>query len=227
MISLQTFGIDISRYSGQVDWTKVVANVNPRFVFVCAAYVEADKTNPKKIDANADPMFPIYWPDLLPLKIPRGAYVLCHPLADPAVTTDTFFKAYTPQPGDLLPTLDIEDIWDNSCGLSAPARISLIQTMVDSISKRINGQKPLIYTKTRVWNDLTNPMQFASCPLWIMNYETMPTPLNLPPTWQTFAFWQYAQNVDIQNIGIDDYDPDLFNGSEAELKNFTIQKVTA
>jgi GH25 family lysozyme M1 (1,4-beta-N-acetylmuramidase) len=47
----------------------------------------------------------------------------------------------------------------------------------------------------------------------------------MPPTWPAFAFWQYAQNLLVDGIA-GDYDPNLFNGPEADLKKYVIQKVT-
>jgi GH25 family lysozyme M1 (1,4-beta-N-acetylmuramidase) len=232
MTCLQTFGMDISSYSKQIDWPQVVAQLNPRFVFARASYMKerpkANPTDPSIADPFSDACFPQYWQALGQYKIPRGAYVFCHPWADPGATTDQFFKDYTPVPGDLLPTLDIEDIWDSDSGVAQNQRVAFIQTMVDNVAKRICGQMPMIYTKTRVWNDLGDPKQFAKCPLWILNYQTLPTTENMPTaTWPTFAFWQYAENLVLDKVIGGDYDPNLFNGSEAELKNYVIQKVTA
>lgn len=221
MADLQTYGIDISSYSKQIDWAKVVTNLNPRFVLARATHMTGDATDPYE-----DTLFSNYWSAMAAHGLLRGAYAFCHPLADAKATTDKFFDVYKPQPGDLVPALDIEDIWDNSCPVPVQARIGLIKTMVDAVSSRIGGQKPMIYTKTRVWNDLGNPAQFANCPLWILNYQTMPTALNMPPTWPAFAFWQYAQNLLVDGIE-GDYDPNLFNGPEADLKKYVIQKVTA
>jgi GH25 family lysozyme M1 (1,4-beta-N-acetylmuramidase) len=153
----------------QIDWAKVITNLNPRFVLARATHMTGDATDPYE-----DTLFSSYWAALAAHGLLRGAYVFCHPLADAKATTDRFFDVYKPQPGDLVPALDIEDIWDNSSTVPVQARIGLIKTMVDAVSSCIGGQKPMIYTKTRVWNDLGNPAQFANCPLWILNYQTMP-----------------------------------------------------
>lgn len=228
MTNLQTYGIDISSYSLAVDWTKVVATLNPRFVFARAYHMgpTADAA-----DSYADTRFAEYWSALATAKLTRGAYLFCHPKADAATSISNFYSAYTPKAGDLVPTLDIEDIYDNSCGVPVNQRIAQIASMIGLVSAKIGGQKPIIYTKKRVWNDLGNPNQFADCPLWVMNYLTMPTALNMPKSWPAFAFWQYAENLKSDpkdfDIGIGgDYDPNLYNGSEADLKKLQIQKVT-
>jgi lysozyme len=211
MLNLQTYGIDISSYSKDVDWTKVAKNLNPRFVFARAFHM--DETAEKTV---ADPRFAEYWTAMAALHVPRGAYLFCHPKTDAADSIAKFFSVYTPKAGDLLPVLDIEDIYDDSCGVPVAQRIAQIAKMIALVSAKIGGQKPIIYTKRRVWNDLGNPNQFADCPLWVLNYWTLPTAANLPQSWPTFAFWQYAENITIDGIE-GDYDPNLFNGTEADL----------
>jgi GH25 family lysozyme M1 (1,4-beta-N-acetylmuramidase) len=220
MICLQTFGIDISSYSGDPDWNKVVATLNPRFVFARAYHLDENSAKDR-----ADPKFAAYWTKLAELRLPRGAYLFCHPKIDASISIQKFFSVYKPQAGDLLPTLDIEDIYDNSSAVPLQKRIQQVEKMIQLVAARIGGQKPMIYTKTRVWNDLGNPPQFADCPLWVLNYNTLPTPQNQPATWPTFAFWQYGENLKVKHV-IDDYDPNLFNGSEAELSNYLIRNVT-
>jgi len=229
VVNLQTFGIDISSYSLNIDWKRVTESLNPRFVFVRASYMKerakANPGDPSVADPNSDSLFTEYWKALAPLKIARGAYVFCHPWGDPDVTTRQFFSDYTPQAGDLLPTIDIEDVWDSSCGVPQTTRIALIKSLVDNVAKRVGGQKPIIYTKTRVWTDLGNPKQFSDCPLWILNYQALPSGQNMPSAWQKLTFWQYAENLKVDGVG-GDYDPDLFNGAETDLKSYCIQKVT-
>jgi GH25 family lysozyme M1 (1,4-beta-N-acetylmuramidase) len=220
-INLQTYGIDVSSYSLDVDWTKVVANLNPRFIFARAYHMAETAA-----ECYADSKFANdYWPSLGKLKLPRGAYLFCHPKADAADSIERFFSVYKPQSGDLVPTLDIEDIYDSSCGVPLQDRIAQISTMIELVAKKMGGQKPIIYTKKRVWNELGNPAQFADCPLWVLNYQTMPTPLNMPQTWPTFAFWQYAENIkNVDGIG-GDFDPNLFNGPESDLAKYFIKHV--
>jgi GH25 family lysozyme M1 (1,4-beta-N-acetylmuramidase) len=222
MNCLQTFGIDISSYSKDIDWQKTIANLNPRFVFARAYHVDATPEGSYEDQKFATD----YWPALAQLGLPRGAYLFCHPKADAADSIQKFFNVYKPRVGDLLPTLDIEDIYDNSSGVPVQKRIAQIDAMVQLVSAKIGGQKPMIYTKKRVWDDLGNPRQFADCPLWVLNYKTMPTVLNMPATWPAFTFWQYAENLKVDGIG-GDYDPDLFNGTEGELGNYAIKRVIA
>ena len=219
MLNLQTFGIDISSYSGDIDWIKLVSIINPRFVFARAYHM-----GPVPEKSYADERFANdYWPQLGQLNLRRGAYLFCDPKADAQDSITKFFAVYKPQKGDLVPTLDIEDNYDSSSGVPLPKRIAQIDKMIQLVAQRIGGQKPILYTKKRIWNELGNPKQFSDCPLWVLNYYTMPTPQNMPETWPAFAFWQYAENIKYKGIFEGDYDLNLFNGTEADLMKLVIQ----
>ena len=62
--------------------------------------------------------------------------------------------------------------------LPVQKRINQIEKMIQLVSTRINGYKPMIYTKARVWSELGNPAQFADCPLWVVDHHSTvePTP---------------------------------------------------
>jgi lysozyme len=221
--TVRTFGIDISsdlEPPNHIDWRKVILGLDPKFVLARAFHVGADAATTTKDGLFASE----YWPALAQLNMPRGAYLFCHPVADPGNAITNFFDQYTPQRGDLLPTLDIEDIWDNSINHLVPLtqRLSKIDAMVRAVAAKIGGQMPMIYTKARVWNDLGNPTQFSGCPLWVMDYQTNPTQPTLPASWPNYAFWQYAENLKVDGIE-KDYDPDIFNGPVSGLDAYRIR----
>ena len=126
-----------------------------------------------------------------------------------------------PRAGDILPTLDIEDDYDDRCALSVPMRIDQIEKMVRLVENRIGGQKPMIYTKARVWAELGNPTQFADCPLWVVDYHSATEP-TLPAAWTRFSFWQYAQNLSGNGVP-GTYDRNYFNGPEADLQAYLLR----
>jgi lysozyme len=213
----RTFGIDVSYWGGEIDWERVVATLNPRFVFVQAYHMGKDEAS-----SYANPRFAIYQRALQRLGLLHGAYLRCHPNANAETSIRKFWTVYTPQVGDILPTLDIEDDYDHSCRLPVKKRISQIEKMIQLVSSRIGGQKPIIYTKARVWSELGNPAQFADCPLWVVDYHSSGEP-SLPQTWSTFSFWQFAENR--RGNGVQGtYDGDYFNGAEADLQAYLLRK---
>src|SRR5690242_19513623 len=146
LLNLQTFGIDISSYSDDIDWAKLVSVINPRFVFARAYHV-----GPSPDKSYADQRFAEYWSQLGHLNLRRGAYLFCDPRADAADSIAKFFSVYTPKKGDLLPTLVIEDNYDSGSGVPVQQRVAQISTMVGLVAQKIGGQKPMIYMKRRVW----------------------------------------------------------------------------
>ena len=213
----RTFGIDVSVWGGKIDWHRVAETLNPRFVFVQAYHVGKDQAS-----SYANPRFANYRQALQRLGLLHGAYLRCNPSANAETLIKKFWTVYTPQAGDILPTLDIEDDYDNRCRLPVQKRINQIEKMIQLVSERISGHKPMIYTKARVWSELGNPAQFADCPLWVVDYHSTGEP-TLPQTWSTFNFWQYAENRHGNGIP-GTYDSDYFNGSEADLRAYLLHK---
>jgi lysozyme len=202
-------GIDISKWAGEVDWNVVASRVGPRFVFV-----QAYHAGPDTVSSYANPRFAQYRRALQHREILHGAYMRCHPNVKAETLIKEFWAIYAPRSGDIVPTLDVEDDYDNRSSLPVELRILQIESMVRMVSARL-GRTPMIYTKARVWSELGNPAQFANCPLWVVDYHSIDNPI-LPPPWSRFSFWQYAENL--RGNGIQGtYDADYFYGNEADL----------
>lgn len=211
MTGILTYGIDVSHWSGTVDWDRVLAQ-NVHFVFTKASELQFTSNGVSKYK---DKMFDTYWPALGTRNVKRGAYHFCRPGIDPDAAMTFFFSVYTPKAGDLLPTLDVEDQYADDNSVSAHDKVQQVQKMVNLVSAKINGQKPILYTKKRVWTALGNPGDFGGCPLWVIDYNGNDSPV-LPASWTKYSFWQYAENRSMPGIQ-GDYDPDYFNGSPSDL----------
>ena len=209
------FGIDVSVWGGNINWDDVVSNLNPRFVFIQAYHVGIDEAS-----SYSNHRFASYRRALQRLGLPHGAYLRCHPNAGAETSIRRFWSVYEPRAGDILPTLDIEDDYDNRCGLPVQKRIDQIERMVRLVSARIDGYKPMIYTKARVWSELGNPTQFADCPVWVVDYHSASEP-TIPVPWAKFSFWQYAENLHGNGVS-GTYDADYFNGSEVDLRKYLL-----
>jgi lysozyme len=211
MTGILTYGIDVSHYSIAVDWDEVIAQ-NVHFAFA--------KASELFFVQYKDPTFGTYWGDLGNRNIKRGAYHFCHPGMDPDQSVGLFFSVYTPTSGDILPSLDVEDDYADDLSVPQTNKIAQIGRMVQLISNRLNGQKPIIYTKQRVWTALGNPGDFGGCPLWVIDYNHTPQP-KLPKSWSSFAFWQTDQNKSMPGIQ-GDFDPDFFNGKPEDMAAYCI-----
>jgi len=211
----RTFGIDVSKWGEEIDWHVVISKINPRFVLVQAYHIGEEEAS-----SYANPRFANYRRALQRLGLLHGAYLRCHPNASAETSIRRFWGVYTPQAGDILPTLDIEDNYDTRCRLPVQKRINQIERMVQLVSTRLQGLKPMIYTKARVWSELGNPTQFADCPLWVVDYHSTSEPI-LPSPWPRFSFWQNAENLHGNGVS-GAYDSDYFNGSENDLRAYVL-----
>jgi lysozyme len=216
MTGIFTYGIDVSHWSKAIDWNAVVTQ-KVHFAFAKAS--ELLKKN-KNVVNFKDPMFDTYWGDLGKQHIKRGAYHFCRPGMNPDDSMAFFFSVYSPKPGDLLPTLDVEDQYADDTSVSRKDKVAQIGRMVDLISQRLNGRKPIIYTKQRVWTALGNPNDFGGCSLWVIDYNHNPRP-KLPKAWPNFTFWQTDQNKKMSGIE-GDFDPDFFNGRPEDMGTYCI-----
>ena len=78
----------------------MVSKLNLRFVFVQAFHVGKDE-----VSSYANPRFANYRRALQRLGLLHGAYLRCHPNANAETSIKKFWAVYTPQAGDILPTL--------------------------------------------------------------------------------------------------------------------------
>lgn len=196
-----TYGIDVSRFQGDIDWQKV-ANADVKF-----AYIQISRSL-----TDIDAKFAYNWRRAKEVGILRGAYQRFQPGQDVIGQAKLFLEKLGPfQAGDLPPMLDVED----ANGLSASQIAARVKQWMDYVEPRV-GVKPLIYTGFYFWRDSVGGADFDEHPLWIANYSAT-CPL-VPPTWTRWAFHQYSSTATIPGITANTVDVNKFNGTLADLK---------
>lgn len=175
-------GIDVSHYSGAVDWGAV------RGAGVHFAYVKATEG----VDA-ADPAFASHWEELgKDPSILRGAYHFYVTEDDPEEQARFFLSTVTLRPGDLPPVVDIEILGHGT----QPGLADRLATFL-GIVERETGTRPIIYTSPNFWNaHLTD--RFGDYPLWVAEYG-VGTPVT-PEGWDDWTLWQWEKDVDVPGI---------------------------
>jgi lysozyme len=205
-----TFGIDVSRFQGDINWQQV-ANANVKF-----AYIQISRSL-----TDIDVKFPYNWKRAKEVGILRGAYQRFQPGQDVIGQAKLFLEKLGPmQVGDLPPLLDVED----ANGLTGAQIAARVQQWIDYVEPRV-GVKPIIYTGFYFWRDSVGGADFDKYPLWIANYSAT-CPL-VPPTWTRWAFHQYSSTVTLPGITANTVDVNKFNGTLAELKALAKQPVAA
>ena len=193
------YGIDVSVYQGDIDWTKVATAKDFAIARVSdGSYLDT------KFDKN--------WSGMKAAGIIRGAYQYFEPAQDATAQANIMIQKMVGfGPGDLPPMLDVE-----ATGGQSPATITAkIHTWVDKI-KAATGRTPLIYTGKYFWDPNVQTTDFASFPLVIAAYVKPNCP-NTPNAWSKWTMWQYNSTGSVPGIS-GNVDSDEFNGTMEDLK---------
>lgn len=192
-------GIDVSKYQGTIDWTKVAA-AGVKFSFVRIS----DGT--QSIDATFD----TNWSGSRAAGIKHGAYQLFRASQDPIAQADILLDAidHKLEADDLPPVIDVE-LADGQTGAEIAAGVG---AWLDHVRAAI-GRDPIIYTGFYFWRDTVGAVDYTSSPLWHAQYTSDSCPEIAPP-WQNWAFWQYTDSGTVNGItgGVD---TNRFNGDDA------------
>lgn len=199
-----TFGIDVSKWQGTINWTSV-KNAGVAFAFI---RVSDGLGTP-------DTKFASYWPAAKSAGILRGAYQFFRPSQNVDAQADLLINALGGKhtPGDLPPVIDVEDD-----GGLAPATVAArVRQWVDRVRSKL-GVTPIVYTGKFFWRDeVGSPASFAPNPLWIAQYTTLCP--DLPGPWTKWTFWQYSDKGSVAGIS-GNVDVNRFNGTKADLLAF-------
>lgn len=196
-------GIDVSHYSGTVDWTKVKAD---GYVFAFAKATEG-------MDDN-DPMFAAHWPAMKKAGLIRGAYHFYVSEDDPVKQAEFFIQTVTLEKSDLAPVVDIEILGKGT----QPGLASRLQTFLDTLEKHY-GIKPIIYTDRGFW-DKNLGDGFGSYPLWLAEYGTQSP--KLPQGWTTYWLWQWKDDAAVPGVE-KTADLSRFNSKEKDFSQLLLK----
>ncbi len=198
-----TKGIDVSKWEGTIDWTKV-KNAGIAFAFIRVS----DGAN------YHDAKFASNWASTQSVGIIRGAYQFFRPSQSVTTQADLMINAIgTYTPGDLPPVIDVED----AAGLSTATVASRVRQWVDRVHAAL-GVTPIVYTGKYFWRDeVGSPASFAPNALWIAQYTSLCP--DIPSPWSRWTFWQYTDAGSIPGIS-GPVDSNRFNGTLAQLQAF-------
>ena len=213
-------GIDVSRWQcngdhagDPIDWAAV------RLAGYQFSYVKA--TEGLNI---TDAFMSVLVPGARSAGLLTGVYHICWPRENTAAGEAGYFLKVAGQfvsRGFLVPVLDIEPGYN----IHGAAMVRWIDEW-SGIVRGVTGANPLIYCSASVAADLHkgDPTIDGRYRLWIAGY----TPSAQPNTggWDSWAFWQYADNGTVPGVEGHSVDLDWFNGNELSLAQYVIGGVT-
>ena len=174
-------GIDVSHYSGAVDWERVREG---GFEF---AYVKATEG----VD-SPDPAFADHWRRLGELGLARGAYHFYVTEDDPEEQARFFLATVGHGPGDLPPAVDVEVIGHGT----QPGVADRLRTFLEIVARE-TGVQPIVYTSPRFWNaNLT--AAFGDHRLWVAEYGVAEP--QVPEGWERWTLWQWRGNGSVPGV---------------------------
>jgi lysozyme len=200
-----TYGIDVSRFQGDIDWDAVAASG------VKFAYIQISRSL-----TDIDAKFEYNWRRAKEVGVLRGAYQRFRPGMDVLGQANLFLtKLGTYQPGDLPPVLDVEDA-DGLTGAQIATRVQQWMTRVEPAY----GRTPIIYTGFYFWRDTVGSPDFSRHPLWVPNYGAV-CPL-VPATWTRWTIHQYSSTAMVPGITANTTDVNKFNGTYEQLQELAM-----
>lgn len=202
-------GLDVSSHQGNVNWA-ATAGKGAKF-----AYVKATEGT-----TYVNPYFAQQYNGAYKSGMVRGAYHFATPNTSSGVSQADHFMSgggrWSADGRTLPPAIDLEyNPYGQVCyGMAPAALVAWVHAFVNEMHAKTQ-RWPTIYTSASWWKMcMGNNAGFGADPLWVARYNK--TLGALPPGWQTYAIWQYA------DAGALPGDQDTFNGSAAGLRTLAL-----
>ncbi len=180
-------GIDVSENNGDVNWA-AVAQAGVTFAYARATLGR---------ESN-DPTFERNRKGAREHGLRFGGYHLPYPGNSSAEQqAEHFLSVVKPQPGDLLPAIDVEQktpVDTKEAVFSRDQLLAWLRGWLAAVEQKV-GAKPLIYTNPGWWSSRLQNADLSDHPLWLAHYTNgQPT---IPRAWGSFAIWQHSDSGNV------------------------------
>ena len=172
---VRTRGIDVSKYQGNINWTKVAKDSTIKFVYI-------------KATEGASIQDPMYRTNITKAKkagLLVGSYHLYSSKTTAYQQMANIRKVVKKSEQDLIPVLDIEG---NHSGRLYMERVDKLLELMENEY----GVKPIIYTSEHVYKTHFAGKKYAKYHIFIANYHSYPT--------TRFTLWQYTEKGHVAGI---------------------------
>jgi lysozyme len=175
----QVTGIDVSRYQGKIDWSRVDTSIK---------FVIAKKSEGITLEDT-------WWRhNIQTCNRPIGVYHFFRPQYDGIQQSRFFLTGFSKQDVDILPVIDVE-----SCKYWNSNGIQNLQSMIFHIFDSL-GVWPIIYTNSNFWNkNLNGKLGLGECILWIADWRGSTLP-QVPEDFCNWKIWQHTSRGRVRGI---------------------------
>lgn len=155
---VKTFGIDVSSYNGDIDWSKVKNQSKTkdpiRFVIIRST-----------VGVDKDSKYQKNYKGAKAQGLVVGSYHYYRPNENSTEQFENFKRTVNFEKGDIIPVVDIEEL--SSVQSFASLKVGL-RNFISLVEKEY-GVTPLVYTKLDMWKKISS--DFADCKVWIAAYS--------------------------------------------------------
>ena len=172
---VKTRGIDVSKFQGNINWTKVAKDSTVKFVYIKA-------TEGTSIQ---DPYYKTNVAKARKAGLLVGSYHLYSSKTTAYQQFANFKKMVKKSEQDLIPVLDIEG---HHVGRLYMARVDKLLELME----KEYGVKPMIYTSERLYREHLSGKKYRKYHIFIANYRRSPT--------VRYTLWQYTETGHISGV---------------------------
>ena len=194
---VQAQGIDVSKYQGKVNWTKVAKSKTVKFVYIRATEGATIRDGYYKTNLAAARKAGLL----------VGSYHVYSSKTTAYQQFNNFKSLVHKKSQDLIPVLDIEG---HHSGRLYMARVDKLLELME----KEYGAKPMIYTSEKVYREHFAGKRYAKYHIFVAKYEGYPE--------VRFTLWQYSRTGRVRGIA-GDVDLDKFH-SKHSLKDIRIPR---
>ena len=200
-------GIDVSRFQGTIDWTRV-GKTDVRFAFLQASRGSGRDCTVAHLRCGPDEYYDLNYEGAKANGIVVGPYHRAFvggkgrrtAKLDAKREARVFIQSVGDlRGGDLRPALDLETPF---AGLSAKQLQLWTRTWLTRV-ERAFGAKPIIYTNYSSWSALDHTTEFAlaGSPLWVAHWHVRkPSIPALDWAGESWRVWQHASDGHVRGI---------------------------
>lgn len=168
-------GIDVSKYQGKINWTKVAKSGKAKFVYIKATEGTSIK----------DPYYKTNLEGARKAGLKVGSYHLYSSKTSAYDQFANFKSVVSKKKQDLIPVLDIEQRYDKGLYM---ARVDKLLELME----KEYGVKPIIYTSESVYLHHFSGKKYAKYHIFIANYKCKPA--------VRYTLWQHTSKGSVPGI---------------------------
>lgn len=195
-VNYDSYGIDISHYQGDIDWSKVKTYDDKPIEFIYVKATEGTTWKDDKYHKNID--------GAKTTNIPVGSYHYFRTTSDPKTQFANFMKTISKSDQDLVPMVDLEERrhWDKK---TYHKNLKIFLRLVEDEF----GKKPLIYTVNSFYNTNLSG-KYKGYKFLIGRYSRNEPNMRDHSKWY---IWQFTEKGRVDGIS-ENVDIDVFNSKE-------------